>query len=381
MCQKNENFLWKLIDLPLMKAFEKLDEWLQSSGNEAVLVTKAENIGYLTDFWGSFGLYLQTKSGDRVLLTDGRYHTLATKLAKQEGFRFSLFAGGKPEDLVSLVKTNLVVEETLTIAEFIKYKAWFEPVELTPNSGVIENLRRIKTVEELSIMRTAQTHVDMVLMPFLKEHVRADVSERELKFKLDQALQAEGRYGLSFESIVAFGEGSALPHYVSGERTLHFGDNILIDCGVIDRHYCSDMTRNFVFGVPEDLYLEDYAVLLQKQKEVLESVKTGVEVKALDLRCREGLGERADLFVHALGHGLGLEVHEAPGLSKRSKAVLQTNEVVTIEPGLYRPEQYGIRIEDAVIVQPDEAEVITKTTKDLLSFDEAGQVQTLIKAT
>lgn len=363
-----------------MKPFQSLHKWLQTASYEAILVTKPENIGYLTGFWGSFGAYLQTLSGERVLLTDGRYQAVATALAAKSGFKFELFKGGVPTEFVDLVSQSLIVEDTLTLAQFEKYQQWFAGVRLNSQPAVIENLRRVKTTSERQIMQEAQAHVDSILVDFIKVNVKRGITEQQLKFKLDQALQAEGRYGLSFDSIIGFGPGSALPHYQSGDRPLKHGDNILVDCGVIDRHYCSDMTRNFVFGSADKNYEKDYDTLLQNQVKALSGVRSGVETKALDLQCREGLGDLADLFIHSLGHGVGLEIHEAPTLSVRSQDVLQTNEVVTIEPGIYKAGKYGIRIEDSAIVQQHGSEVLTKTTKDLLSFDEAGKVRTLVKA-
>jgi Xaa-Pro aminopeptidase len=138
------------------------------------------------------------------------------------------------------------------------------------------------------------------------------------------------------------------------------------------------MTRNFCFGLPSESYKRDYAMLLQAQKNTLNQVEAGAKAKALDLFCRKQMGKASELFVHSLGHGVGLEIHEAPTLSARSKDVLQTNEVVTVEPGIYRPNEYGIRIEDSLIVGTDGAEILTKTTKELLSFDEDGSVKVLV---
>lgn len=360
-----------------MNRFEKLDQWLLTSKCNGILVTKPENIGYLTGFWGSFGAYLQTPKG-RFLVTDGRYREIATALAKKEGFEFLLFAGEVPTILTDAISGALWVEDTLTISDFKRYRRWFKNAKLKAQSGAIESLRSIKTEPELDIMRAAQAHVDEILLPFLKTNLKLGVSEAQLKFKLDQTLRERGKFGLSFESIVGFGAGSALPHYESGDRKLKQGDNILIDCGVIDRYYCSDMTRNFCYGLPSGGYKKDYAMLLQAQKSTLNQVKAGVKAQFLDSFCREAMGKESELFVHSLGHGVGLEIHEAPTLSAKSKDVLQVHEVVTVEPGIYRPNQHGIRIEDSMIVLKDGCEVLTKTTKELLSFDEEGRVQVLL---
>lgn len=362
-----------------MNPHQQLAAWLTESKCNGILVTKPENIGYLTGFWGSFGVYLQTPKG-QFLLTDGRYKAVAESLAKAEGFEFVLFEGTVPEKFVSQVSGPLWVEDTLSIAEFKRYRRWFKGSKLKAQAGAVESLRKIKSASELKIMKAAQTHVDAVLIPFLKENLQSGITELALKFKLDQVLQHSGQYDLSFDSIVGFAASSALPHYVSGDRKLKPGDNILIDCGVVHRHYCSDMTRNFVFGPAKQNYLKDYETLLQVQCETLSKVKTGVKAKNLDAFARENLGSLSEYFTHSLGHGVGLEIHEAPTLSARSKNILQTGEVVTIEPGIYKPENYGIRIEDTTIVQLGGNEVLTKTTKDLLSFDEAGQVQIIVRA-
>ncbi|NCP66838.1 aminopeptidase P family protein [bacterium] len=357
-----------------MKNTDNLAKWLKNSEWDAFLVTNPQNIGYLTNFWGSFGLYLQTRSG-KYLLTDGRYSEVATTLTDVE---FIEYKGGIPEDFINKVRGKIAVEDTLTLAQFKNYEAWFKDSHLEPVAGVVEKLRRQKNNSELQIMRAAQMQTDKVLIPFLQQHLRVGISERQLKFKLDQALQAEGRFGLSFDSIIGFGPGSALPHYISGERALKDGDNILIDCGVIDRHYCSDMTRNFVFGKPSESYLKEFKDLLSAQIKTLKAVKAGVETANLDKMCRDELGDLAEFFKHSLGHGVGIEIHEAPTLSARSKEVLQVGDVITIEPGVYRPGHYGIRIEDCVIVEDSGFECLTKTTKDLLSFSENGGVQVLV---
>ena len=362
-----------------MKPYQRLAAWLKTSKCNGILVTKPENIGYLTGFWGSFGVYLQTPKG-RWLLTDGRYKEIATVLAKKNNFELVLFTGESPTDFTKHVSGPVWAEDTMTIAEFKHYRRCFKESKLKGQYGAVENLRKVKTPQELKIMQAAQKHVDGTLVPFLQQHLKTGVTELQLKFKLDQALQAEGKYGLSFDSIIGFGPGSALPHYNSGNRKLELGHNILIDCGVVDRKYCSDMTRNFVFGTPGNDYVKDYETLLQAQCETLKKVKAGIKTKTLDTFCRKKMGDTVEFFTHSLGHGVGLEIHEAPTLSSRSKDILQTGEVVTIEPGIYRSGHYGIRIEDCVIVKDTGCEVLTKTTKDLLSFNEFGEMQSIIKA-
>jgi len=369
----------KRLHWAVMDSQKRLQAWLKASKFDGILVTKAENIVYLTGFWGSFGVYLQTSKGG-WLLTDGRYSEQATSLAKKNGFNFVLFSGSDISAFTKHAKGILAIEDTQTVAELKRHRRWFKGIKLKAVSNTVETLRQVKTKNELQHMRDAQAHVDKVLLPFLEANLGAGLTEQALKFKLDQTLQAEGKYGLSFETIVGFGPGSAQPHYISGPRKLKSGDNILIDCGVVHKHYCSDMTRNFVYGEPKAEYKADYEQLLTAQTKTLAKVKAGVKAASLDKFCRQQVGELAELFTHSLGHGVGLEIHESPTLSSRSKDILQAGQVVTVEPGIYRAEQYGIRIEDNCIVTKFKPEILTQTTKNLLSFDEAGSVQSIIKA-
>ena len=246
----------------------------------------------------------------------------------------------------------------------------FPNLTFKTTSGVIESARRIKSLEEIEKITKAQAHVDYVLLPLLKAQTKEGISEQALKYKLDQALQKEGAFRPSFESIVAFGPSSACPHHISGARPLQKGDNILVDCGVFYEGYASDMTRNFSFGKPSRAFVTDYEDLLAIQEVACKKFIKDVKVADIDQEVRSAMGQKVEFYTHSLGHGVGLEIHESPGVSFRSKAVLQENEIVTCEPGYYRENQYGIRIEDLILVGKNKAKILSQTAKVLLNLDE-----------
>jgi len=354
----------------------KLNNWFaQNPELDGFLITKTENVYYMTEFWGSFGFVLILRSGETHLVTDGRYAEVATHLATAHNFNFQLFDSQFVDNFGTKISGKFACENSLSLGELGKFKKYFPNIKFSPQSQVWENLRRIKTADEIEKIITAQSHVDEILVSFFAQNLKAGITEQSLNFKLQQVLQSEGKHGLSFPSIVAFGENSSHAHHVSGARKLKFNDNILVDCGITHDRYCSDMTRNFVFGIPKDDYLAKYKFLRQAQEKTNHEIQAGASTKAIDAFCREQLGDEANYFTHSLGHGVGLEIHELPNLSPKTDFTLQADEVITNEPGLYYPGKFGIRIEDLVLVKEDHGEILSKTSRDLLSFGEDGNVQ------
>jgi len=305
------------------------------------------------------------KKGPLTLISDSRYKEVAEKLCVQQNLNFQLF-----DEHLKISQKDLASESSLTISEL---KFWRKKLKakLSPQKNILEQLRRVKTSQEIKIIQSAQAHVDQILPEFVKKVLQKGVTEAEAAFKLEIDLRDNGLYGLSFDPIVAFGKNSALPHHHPNNTKLKDNTNILIDCGIKSQGYCTDMTRNFAYGKLSAEYQNKYDLLLKAQEETLKQVKSGVSPKKLDLFCRDKLGDQAKFFTHSLGHGVGLEIHETPGLSSKYKAQsgfpskLQTNEIITIEPGLYFPGKFGIRIEDLVVVKEEGGEVLSKMKKPL----------------
>ena len=347
---------------------QKLASWLQSYQKfDGFVSLKKENIHWLTGFQGSFGMYIQTPK-NKYLVTDSRYALKAENLAKKNNCSFVLYDKDFKNNFGQKQKGVFAIEDSVTLSQFRWLKKTFPHLNFRSQKSVIEKLRRQKTEEEIKKIKTAQSHVDALLIPFLKAKLKTGVTEQELKSELETAIRDKGRFDIPFVTVVAFSENSAIPHHESGSRKLKKGDNILIDCGAKYEGYCSDMTRNFGFGSVSKEYLNKHQLLLEVQEKTLSEYKPLKSTKSIDQHCRTYLGDEAGYFTHSLGHGVGLEIHELPNLSSKSNFILQERDVVTCEPGLYYPGKFGIRIEDLIVIQKDAPMVLSKTPKELIVF-------------
>lgn len=347
---------------------KQLQTWIQAHEKlDGFISLKKENIHWLSGFVGSFGMYVQTRK-ESFLITDSRYSQKAEHLANKNNCKFVIYDKDFKERFGEKQKGTFTVEDGISLAEFRWLKKIFPNVKLRSQHKILEKLRREKTEEEIKKIKTAQSHVDRILIAFLKAKLKTGVTERAIAFELENAIREKGQFDISFEAIVAFGENSSTPHHAPSERMLKKGDNILIDCGAKYEGYGSDMTRNFGFGGVSEAYRNKYELLLGVQKNTLAEYVPQKSTKSIDRHCRKYLGTEAEYFTHSLGHGVGLEIHELPNLSSNSNFILQENDVVTCEPGLYYPGQFGIRIEDLIVIRKDEPEVLSKTSKELIIF-------------
>jgi Xaa-Pro dipeptidase len=230
-------------------------------------------------------------------------------------------------------------------------------------------------MKNLQAMRQAASHVDHILLEEVPGWIQEGITEQEIFDRLCSAVQARGRYGLSFDPIVAFGAGGAEPHHEPTETALTPGDTILIDCGAICDGWCSDCTRMFSFGEPSARFLQKYRLLLSAHETVLPQFIAGAKCSELDGTVRNIMGEDAAFFIHTLGHGVGSEVHMSPRIGPQSQEVLTKGESVTCEPGLYFPDEFGIRIEDQLIIRAgDFPEILTKTPREIGVIDGWGSI-------
>jgi len=241
--------------------------------------------------------------------------------------------------------------------------------ELLDVSVALNASRMIKDPDELEAISDAARIISAVVdhVPAL---LREKMTERALKAKIDYDMVERGADSPSFESIVAFGEDSALPHHSSGDRRLRKGDNVLVDVGARRDLYCSDITRTFFFGRASAPQKEAYAKVLEAQASAIRGIREGVTGRAVHRIAAEVI-DRSKFrgrFTHGLGHSLGLEVHDGPGLSPGNRHTLKRNMVLTVEPGVYSPGEGGVRIEDDVVVTADSCRVLTTSAKDLLEI-------------
>jgi Xaa-Pro aminopeptidase len=331
---------------------------------DLILVTELVNVGYLTGFGGTNGACVCGPE-TRLFLTDFRY----TERAEAEVEDWDVIT--VRDDWLGGIATRLTGKVgfeddhvSVRLLERLRGKLP-DGVELAPAGGAVEKLRRSKDEGELEAIAAAAELADEVWRWSL-EHGLAGRSEREVARAAEARIRELGG-DPSFPAIVAAGPNGALPHAEPGEREIGVGELVVFDMGAKLDGYCSDGTRTFATGEPGERAREVYEVVLGAQAAALDAVAAGIGGEALDGVAREaiaaaGHGER---FGHGLGHGVGLEVHEAPRVSPRSEDVLGAGEVVTIEPGVYLPGELGVRIEDLVVVAEDGCRDLSGLPKEL----------------
>jgi Xaa-Pro aminopeptidase len=320
---------------------------------DGLLVTNPVNRRYLTGFTGTSGCVLLTAS-ESWLLTDFRY----TVQAAQQAPDFTVVEHGiRMIDSVnelagaSGIKRLGFEQEHVVFAEYAAWNGALKGIELVPVSGIVEELRMIKDEAELAVMRDAAALADETFR-HIAGFIRPGLRESEIALEMEIFMRAKGATSTSFETIVASGERSALPHGVASERIVGTNEFVKLDFGAYYQGYCSDLTRTLVVGKPTDKHKEIYDIVLEAQLTALAGIKpgmTGREADALarDVIARHGYGDR---FGHGTGHGLGMEIHEAPRLSKTGDIVLRQGMTVTVEPGIYIPGFGGVRIEDDIVI-------------------------------
>lgn len=338
---------------------------------DVLLVTHLPNICYLCGFTGSAGVLLVGPEGNRFF-TDGRYREQAQ--AEVQGARVGI---GKQSALLAAVQALsrmrrgvAGLEAAHTSLATHKFLSGMAPsrLRLRAVNGLVEELRLVKDKEEIERIRAAVELASSLFEPMLA-FVRPGVRESAIAAKLEYAARRAGAERMAFETIVAAGPRSALPHWRASAQPLPQAGFVVLDFGVILAGYCSDMTRTVYVGRPSARARQMYRAVRQAQEAAIAAVRPGVVASQVDRAARSVL-RRAGLapyFTHSTGHGVGLEIHEAPRLGKGQRDLLQPGMVVTIEPGVYIAGQGGVRIEDVVVVTRNGCEVLTPTSKELIA--------------
>jgi len=346
---------------------ELLREKMDALGLPALLVTRQEHLYYLAGFTGSTGVLVIT-ADRQSFLTDFRYVLQAGQEAPDwELVKVEQTLHATVREVLSGLQASPVgfEPEHLTVAQFRQYGGDDPsvPYVLTPAPNLIEGLRLVKDAGELAAIREA-THITDAAYAHLLTHVAPGVTEYELALEAEGFMRRQGAE-TAFDIIVATGARGALPHAQPGPRPLEVGDLVVVDMGARYHQYCSDMTRTFAVRDAGPTAREMYRICLEAQLAGVHGIRagqTGREADALvrDIIEREGYGE---YFGHGTGHGVGLEVHEAPRLSRTAEDTLPAGCVVTVEPGIYLPEVGGVRIEDLCLVTEAGLEMLTGTPK------------------
>jgi len=352
---------------------EALRERLRQSELDALLVTDALNVRYLTGFTGSNSALLVHAEGDEasVFCTDGRYRTQSQRqvpdvrrlIERSCQLRLATLAAEAGIGRLGFESHAVTVDGHAALAKVTGADA------LVATSRPVEALRLIKDDAEVAVLREACAAADTALAGLLGEGgLCPGRTEREVARDLETRMVAAGAAGPSFETIVATGANSAVPHHRPTDAVLRRGDLLKMDFGALVNGYHSDMTRTVVLGQPAQWQRDLYALVAAAQAAGRAALRAGAQLRDVDAAARDVITQagHGEDFVHGLGHGVGLQIHEAPALSQFGVGTLAAGMAVTVEPGVYLVDRGGVRIEDTLVVSGGEPELLTLTTKDLV---------------
>lgn len=352
----------------MMVRIDRLRALMKKNNLASFLITSPYNLRYLTNFTGTTGLAVITLD-KAFFVTDFRYTGQAA--AQASGFEIIQNTGPIFDEVATLVEkeqlVNMAFEETTV--SFAEYSVLEELVscELIPVMGLIEELREVKDAEEIALIEKACSIADAGFK-YILTVIKPGMTEIEIANQLDFYMRSLGASGVSFDTIVASGLRSAMPHGVASEKIIEQGDFVTLDFGCYYQGYVSDMTRTFAVGEPDPRLKEIYQIVLDAQLNVLAEAKPGVTGIQLDAIARDYITSHGygDAFGHSTGHGIGLEIHEGPNVSFRADKQFVAGNVITDEPGIYLPGIGGVRIEDDLLITADGNRVLTHSPKELI---------------
>lgn len=355
-----------------MSKFEKLMQVLPE-GIDAAIITDDINRRYFTGMKSSAGTVLVFRE-KAYLIIDFRYIEKATKTVKDA----EVVLQGRLYDQINELlekhgaKTLAIESATMTVASLNLLKARITAAEVVASdelSNAITQLRIVKTQDEIDKIIKAQRIAEAAFEDVLN-FIRPGVTEREIGLRLDYYMLSHGAEALSFDTIALTGANTSLPHGVPGETVVENGMFVLMDYGATYDGYHSDMTRTVCVGKPTEKMELVYNTVLKAQLDAIDAIKAGVIGKDIDKIARDIITNAGygDKFGHSLGHGVGVEIHEAPNAAPSSEHIFKENMIVTVEPGIYLPDEFGVRIEDFVVIKENGCENMTLAKKSLISL-------------
>ncbi len=332
---------------------ESLRGSLEAKGLDGYLLTDEKDIFYFINFEGGFRLLIPMDEEPVLYVTRVNYEAARESL---KDVRIELASSGidADEKLVRTLKElglRRVGFDALKASTYIKLRRKLRGVKLEPMKELVWTLRKVKDEKELELMRRAG-ELTSIGMRRITDFIKVGMREYELAAEVEYVMRRKGSGGVAFDTIIASGPRSAFPHGGCGDRRLREGEIVVVDIGAKYRGYCADMTRTFILGRASPKQREIYEAVMVARGEALNSLRAGVKASEVDGVARDVIRRRGygEYFVHGLGHGVGLEVHEPPTLNERSEDILQAGNVITIEPGIYIVGFGGVRIEDTVLV-------------------------------
>lgn len=344
---------------------------MEKEGMDGAIILSPENIYYLTGspfVHGSVGkiLHLGMDGRDTLIVNDLDYEEAVDKATGVEVVKTDFLE--RPSERLKRFATGILGFEEEFVAVSL-HKTLSKSFRLKPLKGAIEKLREVKDVEEVTRIRESQRAAEKALEKAMRAF-KVGMSELEIAAEIEYNMRREGAEVYAFENLVASGARGVYPHGVPTTRRVGSGEPVVLDLGVKVSGYCSDMTRTVFFGPPSKDAADAYLAVREAQEAALQAARSGIKGKELDgiarsLLTRRGYGA---YFSHGLGHGVGIAVHEGPGAGPRGEEPLVPGNVVTVEPGVYLPKRFGIRIEDMILIGDGGAENLTSFTKEMLVF-------------
>ena len=343
-------------------------QWLRnqllSSNLQGMIVTNPINIKYLTNIQAE-GILLVTRK-ENIFITDGRYiedvHNILTLFDEIVVYDAKGLTKDDYENFFMFCENVGFEENYVTYAKYKEYMRKYKVNSLVETEKMIEKQRMVKDEEEIENLRKACKVTDECF-EHIVNYIRPGMTEKQISREIDYYYYKNAQ-GLSFETIVASGENSSKPHAIPTDRKIQNVDIITIDMGCKINGYCSDMTRTIFVGQVPEYVKPVYELVLKNQKQVLQDMKENANTKQIAKMVDNDFKLNNYDLIHALGHGVGLEIHEGPVLSINSENILRENMVVTNEPGIYIPGQFGVRIEDTVLITKGGCETLTKSNKN-----------------
>jgi len=339
---------------------------------DALFISDPYNIRHLSGFTGTNGqLFITPKNA--YLITDFRYIAVAKKILPPSIQLIEMNKGliAATQTLIDKLKLSKkatigIEERNLSFWKYSLFKKNLKNCELKAAQGMIEELRIFKTEQEVALITKAQRIAEKVFIE-VRKNLKVGKTENQIAWEIEQLGHEFGADTISFPAIVGFQENSASPHHQNSNRKLKKGEIVLIDMGMMYKGYCSDMTRMIFTKKPSDFEAKIYNTVLEAQQTTIQKLKAGVKGNIADKWSRDiitqaGYGET---FGHSLGHGIGLEVHEAPNLSSSYELPIPEGTIVTVEPGIYLENSFGVRIEDMVLVKRNNVVNLTKIPSKL----------------
>lgn len=350
----------------------KLTELVKKNNADAMILFNESNMHYACGFSKSEGTVIITADGNGYHIVDSRYTEIAKEYAKTNELKVIEMSTSFIDEIEKIFKkhnvsTVLFENDTISYSRYNQLKNKFEKIEFINLSNRLMLLRNVKDIEEIRLIKEANNIAEKSFLELLPE-VKAGKTEKELAALFDYIMAKNGSDGVSFETILLTGSHTSMPHGVPSDRVIQDGDFVLFDFGATKCGYHSDMTRTIAVGHASDEMIEMYNLVLSAQIAGIKALDDGVKCAdvykaAYDVLDKYNMG---GYFRHSLGHGVGLDIHEGYNASPRSNDIFETGNVTSIEPGIYIPDKFGIRIEDLLYLSPRGRENLSNITKELI---------------